>query len=483
MDNAPLNDKLLLTRAVVTQMSTLSRNETNKKSKIRSKEVTKWVSEHRCKQNKKHPAFINGSQSDMDVYELPRYLLRLNPDNWRFKAEFDAMKAKRQRSGKPLELDPDNEEDKKIIRELIMGINPKNEQRKERYQELKKDFIANSKNGGNGQITPGIILHDGTYINGNRRDTILEDLSKNPPQGCQPTSFQHILVARLPEDVTLTDIKAIETREQISLDSRERYDYTNGALMVSDYMEHLTKVEKLDEKAAIKQIANQVFGLTENNIQEYLSFKKTADDFLQAIGRSGQYSYIQETSKEKDEGGIVQILKEIGDQKQKIRKMTISRTKIRNLVKTLYAFAWYSKEKPRVRDRSTGKLKPMNYNHKAFRNFKRDAFDSVASVNKLLESGTIEKIDWKNPQDHALAFSSDVIRAQNVTSIKNSIWEPLVWLEDVAGKTSQINQDLNGPNSPKIKEQILEKGVAYVKQIQSNISEIAKKTGINTKKI
>ena len=135
-------------------MSTLSRNEINKKSKIRSKEVTKWVSEHKCKQNKKHQAFINGSQCDMNVYELPRYLLRLNPDNWRFKAEFDAMKAKRQRSGKPLELDPDNEEDKKIIRELIMGINPKNEQRKERYQELKKDFIANSKNGSNGQITP-----------------------------------------------------------------------------------------------------------------------------------------------------------------------------------------------------------------------------------------------------------------------------------------------------------------------------------------
>lgn len=464
-------------------MSTLSRNQIDKKSKERIREISEWISENpRCRQGTKHKAFINGSQEDMDVYELPRYLLRLNPGNWRFKAEFDTVKMARQRSGKPLELDPDNENDKKTIRELIMGTYPKNEQRKERYRELRKDFIANSKNSSNGQTTPGIILHDGIYINGNRRDTILEDLSRNPPLGCLPTSFQNILVVRLPENVTLTDIKANETREQISLDSRERYDYTNGALMVSDYMDHLTKVEKLDEKAAVKQIANQVFGLTENNIQEYLKFKKTVDDFLQVIDKFGQYSYIQETSKEKDEGGIVQILKEIEDQKQKIRNLKLSSTKTINLVKALYAFAWYSKEKPKVRDRNTGKLKPMAYNHRAFRNFKRDVFDSEESRNKLLESGTIEKIDWKDPQAHALAFNSDIIRAHNITYIKNSISEPLVWLEDVARKTSQIIKDLNGPNSQKIKKQIQGKGVMYVNQIQSNISEIAKKTGINAKK-
>ena len=464
-------------------LSVLSRNEIDERSKMRAKEITEWISKHKCKQDRKHQAYINGSQRDMDIYALPRYLLRLNPDNWRFKAEFDTMKTKRQRLGKPMELDPDNEEDKKIIRELIMGINPKNDQRKERYQELKKDFIANSKNGGNGQLIPGIILNDGIYINGNRRDTILEDLANNSPPGCQPTSFQHILVARLPEDVTLTDIKAIETREQISLDSRERYDYTNGALMVSDYMDHLTKVEKLDTKAAIRQIANQVFGLTEKNIQEYLNFKKTADDFLQVIRKPGQYSYIQESSKEKDEGGIVQILREIGEQKQKIKNRTMSPTRTGKLIKALYAFAWYSKEKPKVRDRNTGKLKPLNYNHRAYRNFKRDAFDSEESMDKLLESGTIDKIDWKNPQDHALAFNSDVIRAQNVTQTNNFVSTPLVWLEDIARKTSKINKDLNNPNSSKIKEEIREKGIVYVKQIQKNISEIVKKTDINTKKI
>ena len=464
-------------------MSKLSKDQINEKSKKRANEISEWISKNPdCKQDgQQYPVFVSGAQKNMDVYELPRYLLRLNPDNWRFKAEFNVIKKDRQKLGKSLELDPDEEYDKKTIQKLLMGLNPKNEQRKERYKELRKEFIMNSKNGSNGQTTPGTILYDGTYINGNRRDTILDDLSKNPPEGCQPNNFQTIQVVILPENITSTDIKANETREQISLDSRERYDYTNSALMVADYIQHLVKVEKLSEKAAIKQIANQVFGLDENNIQEYIDFKKIADDFLRTIGKSGQYNYIQDISKEKDEGGIVQILKEIGDHKQKIKKLHISPTKTSKLIKSLYAYAWYSKEKPKERDH-TGKLKPMNYNHRAFRNFKKEAFDSEASMNKLLESGTIEKIDWKNSQEHALDFSADVIRARNITITEKSNLLPIVYLEDAAQKISRINKDMDGPDGKEIKSQIQKNGLDYIKKIQNSISEISKKMNNHIKK-
>ena len=455
-------------------MGKVSRDEANRKSQKRASEIIKWISVHpECKQEGQiHQAFVHGVQKNMDVYQLPRYLLRLNPDNWRFKAEFNLIKDQRQRSGKSLELDPDNEDDKKIIRELLMGVRPENKQRQARYKELKTDFITNSKNGSNGQTTPGIILYDGTYINGNRRDTILDDLAKNPPVGCQPSHFQTIRVVVLPKDITSTDIKANETREQISLDSRERYDYTNSALMVADYIQHLINIERLDERAAIKQIANQTFGLDESDIQKYVDFKKIADDFLETTHKPGQYDYIQNVGK--DNEGIVQILKEMKEQKQTILKLRKSPTKTSYLIKSLYAFAWYSREKPKVRD-SNGMLQSLNYTARAFRNFKNDAFESDASMDKLLESGTVQKIDWKRPQDHALAFNADVTRAKNITIAKKSILQPIVFLEDAAAKISRVNREMNSANGDKIKLQIQHHGLAHIEKIQSSISEIARK--------
>jgi len=467
-------------------LATLSRNETIKKSELRAKEISEWINKtpNSKIQGQKHPAFVKGVQVELDVYELPRYLLRLNPDNWRFRAEFNKIKARRQKLGKSLELDPDNEDDKNAIRDLLKGLDPKNEKRKERYNELKKDFIANSKNGSNGQTVPGTILYDGTYINGNRRDTILEDLSKHTPPGCQPSQFQTIRVVILSkDDVTVSDIKANETREQISLDSRERYDYTNSALMVDDYIQHLINVEKLTEEEAVRQIANQVFGLEAKDVQEYVNFKKTADVFLETIGLSGQYSYIQDVGKEKDEGGIVQILNELESQKQKILDFKLSPTKTSKLIKALYAYSWYSKEKPKHRDSRSGKLKPLNFNARAFRIFKREAFDSTDSMDKLIESGTIDKIDFKNPQDHALAFESDILRAINITNTTKATLQPLVFLEDASEKISRVNRELSGIQGDDIKSQILQKhGLDYIAAIKKNITEIFNKVAKSARK-
>ena len=61
-------------------------------------------------------------------------------------------------------------------------------------------------------------------------------------------------------------------------------------------------------------------------------------------------------------------------------------------------------------------------------------------MDKLLESGTVQKIDWKRPHDHALAFNADVTRAKNITIAKKSILQPIVFLEDVAAKNFSRKQ-------------------------------------------
>ena len=468
-------------------MSAQSRDDLKKKSEQRVKEITAWIDKNpNClKEGLKHNAFYHGNDKPFDVFELPRHLLRLNPNNWRFRAEFEPVKQERQKLGKPIELDSDNEDDVKAIRDLLMGIKPKNQQRKDRYNNLKKEFIAKSRSGGNGQKTPGLILWDGTYVNGNRRDTILEDLSNKPPEGCQPTQFQRILVSILPKDTTQTDIKANETSEQIGLDSRERYDYTNSALMIEDYVQQLVKVEKLTEKAAYKEIANQVFGLEEEEIADYINFKLMADEFLKVIGKPGQYNYVQDSvDDEKQGGGIVTILKEMKEHKKRILDMNLGPTKTRDLLKASYAFAWYSKEKPKIRDKKTGKLKPMKeYQHRAWRNFKSGCFDSQQSTDKLLESGNVKKINWKDPQEHALTFVTDIARAKNVTETTTAIVQPIANLETAESKLSKVNSDLNGPRKYQITSEILQQdGLRIITNLQRYIAEISKKVNKSGRK-
>ena len=469
------------------RMSAPSRDDLKKKSEQRVKEITAWIDKNPdcLKKGLKQHAFYHGVWKEFDVYELPRYLLRLNPNNWRFRAEFDPVKVERQKLGKSIELDPDKPDDVKVIRDLLMGIKPKNQLRKARYTNLKKDFVTNSKNGGNGQDTPGIILWDGTYVNGNRRDTILEDLTNKSPEGCQPTQFQKILVSRLPEDVSASDIKANETREQIGLESKERYDYTNSALMIDDYVQHLIKVEKLTKNAAFKQIASQVFGLEEEQIEEYINFKEIADEFLDTIEHPGQYNYIQDAPDDKKEGGgIVTILKEMKELKEKILAMNLGETKTGAMLKAAYVFAWYSKEKPKVRDSKSGQLKPMKqYTHRAWRNFKSSVYDSKRSTDKLLESGTVKKINWKHPQDHALAFAGDIELAKNVTETSKAQYQPLVFLEKAEQNLSKVNSDLNGRHGYKIKSEILQRhGLKVISNIQQYIAEISKKVAKSSRK-
>ena len=63
------------------------------------------------------------------VFDLPRNLLMLNPENGRFEAELDIIRDERKSKGASLELDPENEKDEKIIRDMLKGIHPKNAER------------------------------------------------------------------------------------------------------------------------------------------------------------------------------------------------------------------------------------------------------------------------------------------------------------------------------------------------------------------
>ena len=88
--------------------------------------------------------------------------------------------------------------------------------------------------GGNGQEDPGVILEDGTYINGNRRDCALNTLqeeylnsSKAKRSGVRTSQFDVMDVGICHTGTTESDIRLMELREQVSEDLRDEYDEMN----------------------------------------------------------------------------------------------------------------------------------------------------------------------------------------------------------------------------------------------------------------
>ena len=139
---------------------------------------------------------------EIEVYAVKRSLLRLNPNNGRFGSGKDRLIKLRRNAGiknpavfvmddfrepNPKDrnekfYDPDTEEqpmggDVNQIRNMIKGIQPPDPEKVTKYKELKKSMKDHQKRvaSSNGQKDPGIVLADGTYVNANRRDCVLED--------------------------------------------------------------------------------------------------------------------------------------------------------------------------------------------------------------------------------------------------------------------------------------------------------------------
>src|SRR5574341_1707787 len=126
----------------------------------RGNEIDSYISDnYNCAQHNKLAVQLKGERNPLDVYKLPVELLIYNKRNGRFAAE---IIHKQEEIGR--ELDPLIEEDRKIIRELLLKED-------ENATKLLKDDLIKV-----GQLEPGIITFDGVVINANRRMAVFENL-------------------------------------------------------------------------------------------------------------------------------------------------------------------------------------------------------------------------------------------------------------------------------------------------------------------
>lgn len=229
----------------------------------RTNAIDAYIKDHpNCKKNKEK-VVIAGKVKSLDSYMLPFSLLQYNYNNSRFALE---ILEKENEVGR--KLDPNNNEDKKIIKSLLL-------QDEAEAKKLKEDLIKIGE-----QTEVAAITHDGIVINGNRRFATLEELNKEQPTG----KWQELWVIILPQDISQQDLWKIEAGLQLSKDKVAEYGPVNDLLMIRE-----GKSAGLNER----EIAAAMYGWKEEEVFSAIERLNLIDTFLEFMKASNNYGIIK----------------------------------------------------------------------------------------------------------------------------------------------------------------------------------------------
>ena len=199
--------------------------------------ISDYVQKHNPVSKKTDFVIENGTFSEKTAYTIPRKFLTLNTANHRFSTSVHELIAERIEDGKSPDFDMTKKADVEQIRNMLRGIHPTNPDRKNNFDKLFEEVKNHSEqNGGNGLKSACIVTADGVYINGNRRDTVLEDLQNfetKKKKGGDPSKFDDIDVV-ICDNLTYSDIRQMEIKEQVSMSLRDEYDYMNTSLLIKE---------------------------------------------------------------------------------------------------------------------------------------------------------------------------------------------------------------------------------------------------------
>lgn len=206
---------------------------------------------------------LSGQLHTLLVYRVPTKLLLFNIRNGRFAAELLEKEEHLKRK-----LDPTVEADAKIIQKLLL------EQDETETMVLKDDLVAH------GQLEPGIITFDGAVINANRRMAIIKTLFDETRE----PRFEHLNVARLPENVDERDLWRIEAGLQFARDFRLEYGPINELLKLKEGRERGLEPEDISKSLLGRYSAKKVL--------EKIEILKLIDTYLRSYKKPGEYHQV-----------------------------------------------------------------------------------------------------------------------------------------------------------------------------------------------
>ena len=433
-----------------------------------AKEILDYISKKKCKTSRKGDIIVNGKATLEFAHTLPRSFLKLNIANHRFTTAMKTLRDERLDAGKSPDFDINKKSDIEEIRNMLRGVLPSNTYRKTQYDKLLLEVDNYSiEHGTNGLKELTIITCDGIYINGNRRDTVLEDLKNKElkkKKGGVPQKYDEIDVIICPDTITLSDIRQMELKEQVGLSLRDEYDYMNTAMLVKEEYDNLVAVKGPGtESEAIKIIASRIEGKGIKQVSEYLEFLKFIDLVLGILQLEGDYHKINTKSDDDvDSNPVTTICKEF---QQKWSKALDGDKPNVIFQCAAYCQGVFSKSKTGASD--------YKYTSRNYRNLK-------TTMAKKSGRDEIEKYDFKThdfQSDSSSKRYGDAIQMAE-DKAKNEDWleTPGKLLTSIEGALFTIDSALSSSESKKVKKRLTQVKVERsLQQFKISINRIESK--------
>ena len=233
--------------------------------------LTDWGIERTSKQK---TIVMKNRSIDFDVYKIPIDLLVYNLNNGRM-----FMEVRKKENDDNIDLsemkkiDPDNYNNE--IESLIW------ETSEERNEYTKKDIQKF------GQIEPGVILDDGTVIDGNRRFTCLRKLHREYPNDEKFSYFLAAIIRVDGQQITNKLLKEYELRVQFGNDEKVDYKPINKFMSIYELIE---KNNEDFDYTTVGELINKKPG----EINKICKTCKLVDEFLDYIEKPGEYQIAEE---------------------------------------------------------------------------------------------------------------------------------------------------------------------------------------------
>lgn len=437
-------------------------------NKTSSKLISDYILKNKCKTSRKGDIIVKGKSTLEYAHTLPRSFLKLNIFNHRFTTAMKTLQDERVLAGKSPYFDTSKNSDVDEIRNMLRGISPSNTYRKTQYDKLLQEVETYSlEHGNNGIKELTIITADGIYINGNRRDTVLDDLKNKEiekKKGGLPQKYDQIDVIICPDTITYSDIRQMELKEQVSLSLRDEYDYMNTAMLIKDEYENLLEGKGLGkENEVIKIIASRIEGKDSKHVQEYLEFLKFVDIVLEQLDKDGEYHKINTKSDDdNDSNPVTTICKEF---QQKWSKASQNEQPDLIFQCAAYCQGVFTKSDP-----STSAYR---YTSRNYRNLK-------TAMNKKSAKEKITSYDWSThdftSDDSCKRYGDTLQLAEELAKNENWLETPGKLLQSIEQSLFTIDSALSSSESKKVKIKLEHAKVARsLKEFKKSIDSIESK--------
>ena len=220
---------------------------------------------------------LKNTSQEYDVYKIPVDILVYNPTNGRM-----FMEAKRFENEEHTNLSSLKEKDPKKyndeVENLIWSTN------EERNLSTKRDIEKF------GQIEPGVVLDDGTVIDGNRRFTCLRRLHREFPNDERFAYFLAAIIKVDGKQITKKLLKEYELRVQFGTDEKVGYNVINKNMSIYWLIEKDNE-NNFDYTSIAELLGN---GTTPGEVSRICKTCQLVDEFLEYIGKPGEYQIAED---------------------------------------------------------------------------------------------------------------------------------------------------------------------------------------------